>query len=420
MRVLWFTNTPSCYCDKQVGYNGGGWIFSLEKELRKSVGNQMELGICFYHRQQISLAKVVHNGVTYYPCPRPKKSFVYIIKTIFGNLESASYEHEKLAIPQLLEVVNDFKPDIIHVFGSENIYGLLSNYVAIPLVLHIQGILTSIWNAYLPPFVSWTMYFCKQKSIKALLQSISDKIAWKRNCITEQRMFKSIKYFMGRTEWDKSILYTLNPNVQYFHCDEILRDSFYLEEPRREIPSHRFVFTTVISSQLYKGFDILLKTAKVLKDMNLDFEWNVFGDVGLNIAKRLSKVTLEEVNVYIKGIASSDVIMCALLHSTAYIHTSYIDNSPNALCEAQVLGCTCISTNVGGISSLIEHGRTGFLVPVNDPYSMAHYIITVSRDSNLNSQIGMNARNEALKRHNKEKNTKCVMEIYHQILDHKR
>ena len=128
MRVLWFTNTPSCYCDKQVGYNGGGWIFSLEKELRKSVGNQMELGICFYHRQQISLAKVVHNGVTYYPCPRPKKSFVYIIKTIFGNLESASYEHEKLAIPQLLEVVNDFKPDIIHVFGSENIYGLLSNY----------------------------------------------------------------------------------------------------------------------------------------------------------------------------------------------------------------------------------------------------------------------------------------------------
>ena len=36
MRVLWFTNTPSCYCDKQVGYNGGGWIFSLEKELRKS------------------------------------------------------------------------------------------------------------------------------------------------------------------------------------------------------------------------------------------------------------------------------------------------------------------------------------------------------------------------------------------------
>ena len=32
----------------------------------------------------------------------------------------------------------------------------------------------------------------------------------------------------------------------------------------------------------------------------------------------------------------------------------------------------------------------------------------------------MNARNEALKRHNKEKNTKCVMEIYHQILDHKR
>lgn len=49
-----------------------GVDFFFGKELRKSVGNQMELGICFYHRQQISLAKVVHNGVTYYPCPRPK------------------------------------------------------------------------------------------------------------------------------------------------------------------------------------------------------------------------------------------------------------------------------------------------------------------------------------------------------------
>lgn len=31
MRVLWFTNTPSCYCDKQVGYNGGGGFFLWKK-----------------------------------------------------------------------------------------------------------------------------------------------------------------------------------------------------------------------------------------------------------------------------------------------------------------------------------------------------------------------------------------------------
>lgn len=35
MRVLWFTNTPSCYCDKQVGYNGGGVDFFFGKRTKK-------------------------------------------------------------------------------------------------------------------------------------------------------------------------------------------------------------------------------------------------------------------------------------------------------------------------------------------------------------------------------------------------
>ena len=49
MRILWFTNTSSCYRREGVSanhYNGGGWISSLEMELKKR--KDVELGVCFY------------------------------------------------------------------------------------------------------------------------------------------------------------------------------------------------------------------------------------------------------------------------------------------------------------------------------------------------------------------------------------
>ena len=41
-----------------------------------------------------------------------------------------------------------------------------------------------------------------------------------------------------------------------------------------------------------------------------------------------------------------------LLDSHLYVYPSLMDNSPNALCEAQLLGVPCIATYVGGIPKM--------------------------------------------------------------------
>ena len=43
MRVLWFTNSPSNYLSDGFGYNGCGWISSLENAIKTEV----ELGVAF-------------------------------------------------------------------------------------------------------------------------------------------------------------------------------------------------------------------------------------------------------------------------------------------------------------------------------------------------------------------------------------
>ena len=413
MRVLWFTNSVSCYTSNANSYNGGGWITSLETEIRKRDG--IELGVCSYaHVPEMN--KVEKDGAVYYLLPRPKKTLKYTVETIFSKPEVSTFKHEKLAMPALLDVVNDFRPDVIQVFGTENVYGLVAGYVHVPVVLHIQGILTACANSFLPPTVSWKMYLFKDMKIRNILWRLSNMFALYRNCITEQRIYRAVKYFIGRTALDKRITGILNPSAKYYHCDEIIRENFYIGSDARNLPE-KPVFVTTISSQLYKGYDMVLKTAGCLKNIIGNFEWKVFGDVDPEFTERIFNIRHEDVNVHLMGVGSADRIKEALLSSTAYVHTSYIDNSPNSICEAMLLGVTVIATFVGGVPSIVEDGKTGILVPANDPYQMAWQMAYLFNHQHTNIEMGESARESALKRHDKEMIVNKMLQIYRDMLN---
>lgn len=413
MRVLWFTHTSSLY-GVAHGHYGGGWISSLERELQKR--DDITLGVCFFLND--AEGKVEKDGTVYYPVRRAKKNAWYVLRQLCHSVEWGSKNHEATVMPSLLEVVDDFKPDIIHVFGSENVFGLVANYVKIPVVLHIQGILNPYLNAFLPPFVSWRTYLFSECSPKRMLQNLSEKMVWQRNCVTERRLIKAVRHYMGRTVWDERVTKVLNSGAIYYRCGEILRDVFY-KEGVRELPTKRPVFVTAISSQLYKGYDVVLKTAKLLKYVGLDFEWRVYGWNAPRIAEKIVRGGSNALNIKLLGVATAEKLRDVLLHCTAYVQPSYIDNSPNSVCEAQMCGCTCIATNVGGVSALIEEGKTGFLVPANDPYQTAYLMMQLWREREMNLAIGQAARAVAVKRHDREEIASRVVEIYEEVLKEK-
>lgn len=416
MRVLWFTNTSSCYSSGTNAYNGGGWISSLEVEIKKR--SDIELGICFYANVDRPV-KDEQDGTVYYLLPRPKKSLKYTVETVFSKPEVSTFKHEKLAMPALLDVVNDFRPDVIQVFGSENIYGMVAAYVSVPVVLHIQGILTTCLNAFLPPFVSWKMWLLKDKSLRNILYRLSDRIAWRRNSITEQRLIGKVKYFMGHSAWDERVTKLFNPDARYFYCGEILRSVFYDSDEERRLPS-KPVFVSTISSQNYKGYDLVLKAARVLKDTMPDFEWKVFGDIMPKFVENVFGIRHEEVNVRLMGVATAAQIREALLSSTAYVHPSYIDNASNSLCEALMSGVPAVSTNTGGLPSVIDEGKTGFLVPTNDPFQMAYMMKWLYENEHENIIMGKNAREAALRRHDRGQIVDTVLSVYDELLNENR
>lgn len=238
----------------------------------------------------------------------------------------------------------------------------------------------------------------------------------------EERILSTCQNYFGRTEWDKVVIEQYHPGANYFYCSEILRDTFYDSIGRwKQSSKTRITIVSLISTPIYKGQDLILKTAKLLKG-RLDFQWKVIGvpSEHMKFWERQTGIQCDHVNVVALGsISDADKLKEKLLSADIYFHPSYIENSPNSLCEAQILGMPCLATVVGGVSSLVQHGETGILVPANDPYMAAHQIQRVAHDSSLAYNLGHNASKIASMRHNRDAILNDCIHAYQTILKNK-
>lgn len=414
MRVLWIGGSglyvPSHA--SQGGYNGGGWVASVQKEIMKC--ENITLGISFC--QDGEPEKVMQDGVAYYPVPNHRKSRkdkiidLWKIHDVKRDEVLWPYYEEKFK-----KVIDDFKPDVIHIFGSELYQGLAARVtVDIPTILHIQGLLSLYIYIYLPPSVSKWQYYMSGKGLKGKYHNYQYLAYWHRSVYREKAILKAVPHVIGRTDWDRQALVVLNPKAQYHYGGEILRDIFY-EEKERKMPS-KPVITSTISFPTYKGYDVILKVADILKnEMHLDFEWNVFGNVQPEFMEKHTGLKHDDLNVLLRGVASAETIRDTLLESTLYFHSSYVENSSNSVGEAQLVGIPVVASRVGGTDSMVAHEKTGFLYPVTDPYMAAYYIKRLIDNKEENMAIGIRAREIALVRHDKKQIVKDLLNIYNQI-----
>lgn len=140
MKVLWFEiSTPSRY--RNTGQVTLGWQDALEDIVVNC--KDVELYIAF--ESQVPAEVKVINGITYIP-----------MITHYSFLEKKIGQHtwsinERKVIEKGREVIEQYKPDVIHVFGNEWPFGLLAQYTDIPLVVHIQGSIIPYDNALYPP-----------------------------------------------------------------------------------------------------------------------------------------------------------------------------------------------------------------------------------------------------------------------------
>jgi glycosyltransferase involved in cell wall biosynthesis len=419
MKVLWFTSTSSNFNKSNHNYNGCGWIESLEKQFENDI--RIEIGICFYYHKKAQLR--AFKNITYFPILK-QRSINNPIKAIYNNYIG------KVGISNLdriNQVIDSYKPNIIHVFGTENCFINIKNYTKIPVVFHLQGLVTPLVLNFFPPNTSQMSILLSKYFFFQNLLSTSPFFQYKKwinQAKLEKSILKDSKYISGRTNWDSTISKMLSSDSKYFHIDEVLRDEFYLAK-MKELKSEytrTIKIASTISPSLYKGIDVIFLTLKHLNDFyNIRFEWTVIGvSDNSSIVKYFKNKLLSRSfnsSLFLVGKKNASEIVDILNISDLYVHPSRFENSPNSICEAQLIGLPVIAFDTGGISSLILQRETGVLVPNGDILLLANEIYNLSQNIPFSNALSIKANAIATNRNSKYLIKEKVYSMYKHILN---
>lgn len=417
MRVLWFTNTPSLASEVLNDKNNiGGWIASLEKEVYKS--EEVELSVAFHfgysEKRQFNIEKTKYFSFPFRVLSKGHR---------MGTFSRWKHKIEPAAdVNFYLEIIEQFKPDIIHIFGTEQAFGLIIDEVDVPVVIQIQGNLSVCEKKWFSGLSSCEILL--HSKIKTILYAYGiwhQTFALKKRAKRERILMRNCKYIIGRTDWDRRISKILSPSSKYYHCEELLRNEFYLTKRWQKPVEEKIRLVTTISTMAYKGLEAILETSQLLKQNSFfEYEWIIAGIKGteeiVRIIESTYKLRFADQNISFRGSLSAEKLISELSQAHIYIHPSHIENSPNSVCEAMILGMPVIATYAGGTPSIVSNGVDGLLVQDGDPYAMAGAILELVQDNELMLSLADNAYNTAIVRHNKKDVSEGLVEIYKKII----
>lgn len=418
LKILWFTNTPCSAAEKmQLKQFGGGWLKALEQEMASR--DDINLHICFYSPVEHEPFK--YGNTFYYPIFRNAKSSKInrLINRIGGNNKDLK-ELEQLK--KVSELVN---PDIIHIHGTEENFGLLQDQITTPVVISIQGILT--------PF-SHKFFSGIPEQIASGKESLSDKLKFKsarllfkmisQKAIREQRIYQMTRNVIGRTSWDKQVTQILSPGSRYYYNNEALRKPFYEAVWEKKAFNQKLSIVTISSDSLYKGFETIVQTAELLKGYpSFSFEWKI---AGLNHNSKIVQTTLawlkkdlDSLNIKLMGVLDENALVHLLKESDIYCQVSHAENSPNSLCEAMLLGMPVVASFAGGTASMLTNEKEGLLVQDGDPFALAGALLQIRENFEQAATLAKHARNRAIQRHNKKNIVEDLINIYKSVINNK-
>jgi len=414
MRILWFTNTPAnavkYFKDTTIG---GGWL----QALNQLIEDKVELYVAFYNPK--GPESFIYSSTTYHSIIPENWKLRLILKSLL-NIDTDRDDTE-----YYLKIIEKVNPDIIHIHGTEKGYINIVPLINIPVLVSIQGVLTVIlhkFNTGLRDKLLKNVYHNKGLNYKSILPKsmYSDKNIMKKKARREYKGLQAVQYVAGRTGWDKKITRILAPNAQYFHVDRILKDTFYKEkwEPSN---NNNLIIHTTTNPNAYKGFETI---CEALYELNKQFDriqWNVAGlsnkDAIVKAAKKQLGTRYPNKGINLLGKSPAKELIQVMKDADMYVMPSHIENSPNNLAEAMILGMPCIATFVGGTPSYLEDGEEGLLVQDGDPWSLAGAILELANDRKKAEMLGANARKRAKIRHDKDKIINDLLTAYQTIIN---
>jgi glycosyltransferase involved in cell wall biosynthesis len=156
--------------------------------------------------------------------------------------------------------------------------------------------------------------------------------------------------------------------------------------------SDTFVITTSARLVPWKGIDTLISVVASLKRDGLKVSLHIFGDgVKRRELEELSEKEEMTDSVTFHGAVTREVLGSALQASHAFVLNTSYEGLSHQLLEVMSLGVPIITTSVGGNVELIQHEKTGLLIPYNHVEKLKEALIRLRQDPGLRNALTLNA-----------------------------
>ncbi len=99
---------------------------------------------------------------------------------------------------------------------------------------------------------------------------------------------------------------------------------------------------------------------------------------------------------------------------------SLSEGLPNVVLEAMAMEKAVLSTNVGGVSEIISHNDTGWLVEADNPISLAKMLISILDKKNLIEQIARNGNKSLYPKFSPVIRATKIIDVYNSMLGNKK
>ncbi len=386
MKVLWLINAPIPALCERAGLPvqvKEGWIEGLYNSLMALVREEkqdFQLAMAFPQFSRSETIEGELDGNSFYG---------------FYKEEDKPYKYNKRLEERLKYIIEKADPDVVHIAGTE--YEHAAAMVRVfnkpeRTVVSIQGLTSVYARHYMADLPIKIRYGFTFRDLVKLDNLYFDRKKYYKRGAMEKETIRGAGHIIGRTDWDNICTRLINPDARYHYCSEILRKTFY--DGNRwnvdECDSH-----TIFVSQGYypiKGLHYMLEALSDIRKFYPDVRLRVAGGVSLNnaglknrlkqknyqryLAKLIDKYSLAECVEFLPPL-KADEMKRMYLKSNVFVSPSSIENSPNSLGEAMMLGVPCVSSLVGGVGNMLINGAEGFTYQHDAPYMLAFYIMKI-------------------------------------------
>lgn len=330
-------------------------------------------------------------------------------------------------------LIDEVKPDLIQIWGSEFAHGLCALRYAgkIPSIVYMQGYMRAIAKYYLAGLTEREIV--KNITFRDLVKRdsiIQQQKKYEKAAKREEEILKLSGRIISENEWCALNAKAIIPEIKIFKCPLSINKVFASHVWNLNgIEKHSIICTA--SGYPLKGLHMVISAVALLKKYYNDvklyipgpkvvsestLEWKIRKRGYTKYIEQLIRKLGVESNVVWLGEMQQEDLACLYTKMNVFVLCSAIENHSSSLKEAMMVGVPSIASYVGGVPEYVNDGLEALLYRYEEYEILSETIKRVFEDDELACSLSANGRNKMLKMHNGEDIQNIMTGIYNKLL----